>query len=1004
VVFLKKRLMLLLCFLLSLLTMGISLNTMAKNSSGMLPPGGPPGPPPGGPPGPPPGGGPAVKSVSATEGDWTFKIITSGGSTTSAITAYSGKSSNVIIVPSVLGGAKVTAIEAQAFGHHNEISAVYVPATVEKVADWAFYDLNTAVIISFANPKVDINASAFMSSDNAVLYLPSDTTQQAAGGKNVVTIGVQLVSVAVDNGKKASIAGGTYLNVVTAEPKNQITKNAIIAIAKGAFAKTVNQENDTTTLTFSGDDYKFVDKKVTIFHQFQNKINASELNKTFRALTKEEALNLNSVIAKGPYGDVKSRLVFTEGYYVNGNKVKLAKNVIAYDVATGKELYGGSSTAAILPNANSNLYYQYVDYQDSDNDGAIDIIYYSPYRLAYNYNNINITSSNTNLNGLSARTSLNPAYTAFANAVIKAKGDKDDQVYKELEINTAQSGDKINAKINQERSALWADDYATVKVDCLNAVSSSIGNWAKMSYEVGLSNYNVEVVMEWGMNAVLYATNGGVVSVGQLDGKRSVIQANDDGSNGVIAGGAGSKAGSHEAKSDTAKVYVYNTDFTLGGWNNHVADVVYGGYVYLENVRAITGVPGSYAVGQGSALANDFGNGIVEAKDFHVTVYGNRSAGVYVIGGGIITAKDSSFDSKMDAGLVVASGGTLHFDNSSATGQIALRNRGGIVAKSTSVFNNVAFTADKDVAGFIVGETAYKAVEAWKTASGDAVLAHYMMSDITMTIGQLCENYGISQDKTKTLLAALGKLAGKSYTKDTPLRNSVLDNTFYNYSAGRYIGDTDFSDIPYLTVGSCFGGLTSSVFEFESAGVNLELNHSTFKNTNNENYNYLISSEAGSAPGFNFNQSDAAGIIWNEGNVNRVVEGRPATRRSSLTVHFNGSTFTGSFADGDNGLWEVPGLSYANAIGGESSMNGNYYRARANWGISASFDKDSTWLVNHDSYLGNLTLAAGTTMKAPLGYSLIMTVNGEEANIEAGVYKGQIVIKVIKDDTAKPSR
>ena len=966
---------------------------------GPPPPGSPPGSPPGPPPGPPPGGGPFTQttSVSATEGDWTFKIVTAGASVTTTITAYSGQNKSVILVPSVLGGAKVTSIGAQAFGHHNEIAAVYVPDTVEKVAEWAFYDLNRATIISFANPNIEINNSAFMSSANAVLYLPSGTSQKSAGGKEVVTTGTELVSVTVENYKKATMAGGSYLNVTTADKENQITKPEIVAIAEGAFSQSTNQESGEVTLTFSGDDYKVVEQKVVIADSFKEIVSPGDLNKTFRVVTKEEAQSLHDVVANGSYSDVKDRLTLTEGYYINGNKVELDKNVVAYDVSNGKEIYGKNGTATTLPNANAGRYYQYVDYRDTDNDGAIDVLYYSPYRLSYNYNNINIVSSNVNLNGLSARTTLNPAYLSFANAVQKARGEKDDKVYHKLEIDTAKSGDIINAGWNEERSALWADDYGTIKADYLNAVSTSVGNWAKMSYEVGLPSYNVEVIMEWGMNAVLYATNGGVVSVGDMNGIRSTIYANGDGGNGVIAGGAGSKAGTREAKSDTAKVYVYNTDFSLDGWNNHVADVVYGGYAYLEKVRATTGKPGSYAVGQGSALANDFGNGVVEAKDFHTTVYGNRSAGVYVIGGGIITAKNSSFNSKMDAGLVAASGGTLYIDDSSVIGQIAFRNRGGITSKSTSVFNRVAFTTDKATQGYVIGGTAHKAVEAWNAAAGSKALAHYMMSDAMMTLGQLCKNYNVSTKKTKTFLDTLGKLAGESYTEDTLIRNSVLDNTFYNYSAGQYIGDTDFSDIPYLTVGSCFGGLTSSVFEFESAGVNLELNNCTFENTNNENYNYLVSSEAGSAPVLKFKQSKAAGIIWNEGKVNRFVEGRPGDRSSQLTVYFNDSVFNGSFADGDNGLWEVKGLSYMNAASESSSINGNYYKAKANWGISASFDKNSTWVVAHDSYLGSLTLEAGALVKAPVGSSLTMTVNGQETSLEPGTYKGQIIIKVIKN-------
>lgn len=972
-----------LCLFLFLVSSGLSLPALAEGVTA-----------------PPPGDvkpAPAT-SVSATEGDWIFKITTSGDTVTSTITSYAGKSKATVIVPSILGGAKVTAIAAQAFGHHNEIAAVYVPDTVGKVEEWAFYDLNTATVFSFANPKVEITEGAFMSSGNAVLYLPADTTQKRAGGKTVVTDSTQVVSVTIENETKAAIAGGNYLNIGADDNENQITVQDITGIASGVFTQRSDEANGITVITFSGDDYTVTEQELVIAAPFQAIISSDSLNKTFRALTKEDASRLNQTIAgSSSYRGVKNLLCFTEGYYVNGNKVTLGKDVVAYDIATGAELYGPGKATAALPNANPNLYYQYVEYRDQDDDGDIDVLYYSPYRISYSYGTVDIVSDHANLSGLSARTVLNPAYLSFANAVIKAKGSTDVQSYPSLEADTAKNGDKVGAGINQERSVLWADDYGAIQVERLQASSTSSGNWAKMSYEAGLDAYNMEVVMEWGMNAVLYATNGGVVTVGSKHGERSAIYANGDGANGVLAGGAGSKAGTKDAKPETSKIYVYNTDFTLEGWNNHVADVVYGGYAYLEDVKATTGMAGSYAVGQGSALANDFGNGVVDAKNFHATVYGNRSAGVYVIGGGVINAQDSSFLSTMDAGLVVASGGTLRMENSLATGQMALRNRGGVTPNATSVFSNMSFIADRDITGYVTGDQAHQAMEAWKAASGGSALAHYMMSDSAMTIGQLCQNYGIDKAGEETLIDALSKAAGQAYTEKTLLRNSVLDNTFYNYSAGQYSGDTDFSAIPYLTVGSSFGGLTSAVFEFEAAGVKLELNHSTFKNTNDANYNYLVASEAGSAPVLNFNQSDANGIIWNEGDTARAVEGRRADRSSSLTVRFTGSTFAGSFADGYNGLREVPGLSYTDAEGDQFGFNGNYYQGKPNWKNSASFDKDSVWIVTHDSYLGNLTLESGARLQAPAGSSLRMTVDGKETAIQPGTYQGQIIIKVIKD-------
>ncbi len=75
--------------------------------------------------------------------------------------------------------------------------AVYVPDTVETVSEWAFYDLNTATIISFANSDVIIDDTAFQSSGNAVLYLPDSTSKTKAGGKDVMTDGTELITVSM---------------------------------------------------------------------------------------------------------------------------------------------------------------------------------------------------------------------------------------------------------------------------------------------------------------------------------------------------------------------------------------------------------------------------------------------------------------------------------------------------------------------------------------------------------------------------------------------------------------------------------------------------------------------------------------------------------------------------------------------------------------------------------------------------------------------------------------
>lgn len=930
------------------------------------------------------------RKVSATEGNWSFDIITStdgASESTSTITYYAGHSDEVVVVPSVLGGASVTQIAAQAFGHHSEIRAVYVPDSVTAVADWAFYDLNEAYIISFANPEVSISDGAFQSSGNAVLYMPEGTTQISAGGKDVVTDGTEAVGITIINPQSAAIAGGQYLNV---PGDYAVTREMIVAIARSASGEDSDVVYADGTITFYGPAYEAEEQQVEIYPGFADEVSKADLTETLWSLTADEARHMNEAIAADPsYRDVAARLYFEEGYYINGNKVEVSDDAEAYDVQTGESI---AMADGRFPSSDLSGYYKYIFHRDTNDDGKVDIIYYSPFDVTYSYNTVTIVSENENLNGLSSRDILNPLYLTFANSVVLARGEGTNVSEVVLSLDTARDGDVIGTGINQERSILWADDYGSITVDWLNAVSTSFANWAKMSYVVGLSSYNVEIAMEWGMNALLYATNGGVIRVGSLDGETSTFSANGDAGNGALAGGSGTLAGTADAPFETSAVYIYNSSFNLEGWNNHVADVVYGGYAYLEKIEAVTGKPGSYAVGQSSAVANDFGNGVVDVKDFHVVVYGNRSAGAYVIGGGVITAEGSSFVSKMDAGMVIASGGTLKISDSESTGQIALRGRGGISAGSASDFNNVTFTVEKDIDAYVTGDIAARAVSAWQTASGGNALIHFMMSDPAMTIGILCDNYGLSESGKASLLSELSEISEVAYTEETPLRGSILDNTYYNYSAGAFTGTTDFSDIPYLTLGSAFGGLVSAAIGFESAGVTLNMTGCSFVNRIGEDYNFLISSEAGSDLTVNFTGSDAAGIIWNEGSVNRVVEGVPGNRSSKLAVYFENGAFTGSFADGGNGLWEVPGLSYTNSSGQTTSLNGNYYGASANWGISAAFGQGSVWTVTHDSYLGSLTIAEGAEIYASDGSALRMTVNGADAEITPGTYSGEIVI------------
>jgi hypothetical protein len=66
-----------------------------------------------------------------------------------------------------------------------------------------------------------------------------------------------------------------------------------------------------------------------------------------------------------------------------------------------------------------------------------------------------------------------------------------------------------------------------------------------------------------------------------------------------------------------------------------------------------------------------------------------------------------------------------------------------------------------------------------------------------------------------------------------------------------------------------------------------------------------------------------------------------------------------------------------------------------NNGVILSMD-NSTWTVTGTSYLTSLTISEGSVVKAPEGSKVTMTVDGVPTAINAGSYKGSIVITVIK--------
>lgn len=998
----KHKRVLALLLTLSLLLSGVSASALATDMPSMaMPAGGMPG------------GGGAAASVTTSrceEGPWTFVLSVSGTERTVTITGWDKSTAEeIIIVPAVLGGGQVTAIASTAFNASHAVKAVYLPSTVKTIADFAFYDLNNLYYISCGNPDVVIEGQALASCNNQEI--------QTSGSA---------VAVNVVNPEAAEIAGGSYFNGGT---EYDITLWDIASISQGEY------QISSTAITFQGDAYvpASTNKSIKIARSLRSEISEDDFRYTFRNLSDEkDAEAFTEEIAAGAFATVQMGMDYSPGYYLNGAKISVAEDCKAYDAATGEEL------AEII---STGLAYTYVAYKDNDDDGAIDVLYYtdgvSDFVSAPLSQDDKIYDPGTLNHEKDSASSVTGKYLAFANAVVEADGRKDKQSYDRLLIGSTgrstyaadgvvTTSDAVLASANRERSLLWANDYGLIEAKYIYGISTSTANWAKQTFEAGDASYNYELNMNYGLNAALYATNGGQLRVGDPEGQRSYIETYGDTGNGIIAIGGGKYVGNKNAPYPTSSVYVYNTTFKCQGWNSHVADAIYGGYVYLENVTGTTGVPGSY-LGQSSALANDFGAGTLEAVDCDFTVYGNGSAGAYVIGmgSGTIKATNTNFTSYLDSGLCTA-GGEFDITGGSVKGIIGFRARAN---GADSVLTDVAITkadVNTNYAMYVsdLDGSATAAATAWAEATGDTGMPGPSLSNLIVglkntTLGNLCDAHGVNAKDREELYETLSDISGKVYSDSTLWRCSLLDSDRYGHpvaSVGKLVAaGTDYSEAPYLNNGVGAEGLqTSSIIEYQNAQLGVTLNNCTVSYEGDGNYNYLIVSESKSCAEVTFNDCAAlSGIIWNEGNKSSSGSGinlgntdaggyTGSSGSYGVVVAFNGSKFTGSFADGDYGLWEVKDLSYTNGAGVTSSLNGNYYGAAANWGNCASFDKESSWVVTEDSYLGSLTLASGKTISAESGSTLEIYVGVDSSfdvstgtkvdSLGAGTYENVVIL------------
>lgn len=928
-------------------------------------------------------------AVSLSDGDWKFSRSKDGDGYTVTVTQFSGDpdENGIVAVPKILGGGTVTRIGMTAF-RNTAIRAVLLPDSVESVEQWAFYDCTSLQYVTCANPEIAVDAEAFQNSpasvtDTGTAVTVTLTPPEAEGGFQLLVLGDYVIPAGF-----AALSLRESQGILRDDAKGEITLT-------GETWTVADYDGSAVDLDADAPAALAVDEALSAAYGLA----AGEINKTFRALSASEAEALNETVAEGSFAAYASRLHFEEGFYLNGAKVAVDPALICYDAATGETIADFAGNTAFSPLYENLLLdalgvkqgaepYNYVAFRDTDGDGDIDVLFYADTALDSSGATVTLSgkleregisggASSELLTGKVGRPVLDGSYLTFENAAIEAYDGETVEIASS-ELVTAD--DSVLGTVNEERSLLWADQSGEITIGVLNGVSTSQGNWTKIRDENNsYAGQPMEVIMQWGMGAALYASQGGVMTVGQPEGQRSSVYACGDGANGTLATGILNE-------DRPSQIYVYNTDFTLEGWNNHVVDTIYGGYVYLEDVTGVTGKAGSYIMNNGSTLANDFGDGTVEVRDFIGEAWGDSSAGVYAIGSGSLVAENSSLTSHLNAAIKSLGGAVICTDTDLAGMQI-YSGQGSIAD-----FDGGTWTLFRDYAGdgYVYGKAAAEIAQLWYDITGGTTLLSYVMSGVGNTYADLCAEYAADIDAwggKNAFYAAVNDIAdqygyGEAYhaADGVALRNSMFDNTYYaimrngfQYSPidGTYSLDqlADFSDVPYLGASN----LSSIPVAMLDASGTVDVRHVSFVYDDSIGEDYRFFSVG----------KGAVSLTDCEGASGTVTAG---------TISFSGTDFTGSFAAGNNGLWDGP-VGYIDGTGEYTYRNGNYNGAEAS-GAVASFMDGSVWTVTHDSYLSGLTIGEDASIQAAEGRTLTMTVNGVKMPVTPGSYEGEIAITI----------
>jgi hypothetical protein len=109
-----------------------------------------------------------------------------------------------------------------------------------------------------------------------------------------------------------------------------------------------------------------------------------------------------------------------------------------------------------------------------------------------------------------------------------------------------------------------------------------------------------------------------------------------------------------------------------------------------------------------------------------------------------------------------------------------------------------------------------------------------------------------------------------------------------------------------------------------------------------------------------------------------------------MQLTLDNTTLTGSIEQGTYSSWKV--LWAARNVTSADWLKDTSWDGSNS--LAVTLQNGSTWIITEDSTLTSLTISDDSTVSAPDGKTLVMTIDGKETPIQSGTYTGTIVISV----------